>query len=86
MPHGMKMIPREWLRPGARRGLSPRDLRPSKKAFDYMRNFTEFYTIKTLKDHCPDLPIGANEFKRPLVEVLEIQPTNIYPVELMDIE
>ena len=86
MPHGMKMIPREWLQSGARRRLSPRDLRPSKEAFDYMRKFNEFYTVKILKDECPDLPVGDDEFQRPLVEVLKIQPTNIYPVELMDIE
>ncbi|KAF8416290.1 hypothetical protein EV426DRAFT_686853 [Tirmania nivea] len=50
---------------------------------------TDILALNAGPDHIGnerELAVGENEFPRPLIEVLKVEPTNIYPLELMDIE
>lgn len=96
LPSNLKAIPRDWYIPGARMMLTPRQLKPSDAAFTYMNDFTLFYIGKLLIDHVGsgwkvagdgvEAEDHLSVFKRPEVECLELVPTAIYPLELMDIE
>ena len=60
LPSNIKIIPRQWYTPGARRQLSPRQLKPSDAAFTYMNDFVLFYMDKLLVDHVgPGLGAGG---------------------------